>query len=593
MNLNAEQNEVVNTLSGNLCVLSAAGSGKTTTLIERIQNLVSSGVNQSDILAVTFMNKASAELKTKLSSRFLCDVSVGTFHTICRDILEKHGYTKLQEKQPVLYQVKRELEMKSGEKDLNIYEVLAWIAFQKSYGISPTDTPINKTSIYKVNELLRYYKLYEEYKTKNDLYDFDDWLLLALDICQKNPYLHTWKFVSVDEFQDNNVIQAKLVDLWCKDNLMVIGDYRQNLYSFNGSSINLILDFTKTHKDVKLVNLKTNYRSKKNIVDASNRFINPYYDKYDFNESSLSNDASDGTIEKYKFSTKQEEAKKVSSHIRNLINSGISPEDIAVLYRNNSCSDILEAELKAQNIKYTSSSSYTFLDKAEIKGIISILRLVYDTKDDESFEYLITKFRCHPLKYLSNSIISDIKNIAYEKDIPLYDAFLEMKFTKNPYQYRNRDEFVTAIKRLQALSKSNTTDKLINIIKSTFKLKEYIENKYPSSSFEDKVQTIENLKMYANGDLESFFKFVDNFNSNTTGSATKEGFIRLSTIHSYKGLESKYVYLIGLEEGKFPSDKAPILEEANIFYVGVTRPKEYLWVSSIGDSKFFNDYKIN
>lgn len=589
MEFNEAQLEAIKS-KGTVQVIACAGAGKSTALVERVKKLVEQGIKEEKILTVSFTNASGEDLRKKLSEKGLNNVSVGTFHAIAKNILESLGYEDLM-KQPNIYSVKREIERITKEKDLNIEDILSWISYQKAYMLSPTSKEYkDKESIYEDYLLKKSFKIYEDYKEKDGSYDFDDWLILLHKELSEGKG-RTWEYVMVDEVQDLSYIQHKLVSLLCStDNIFVIGDCNQCIFEWRAATPDLFENFDKNYENTKVINMNTNYRSCRNIVSAANEFIKPYNKDYDNYKDAVANNQEDGEIRCRIYPDRLIEGLETAKAIKKQIDEGIKPEQIAVIYRNNADADAVENYLKEMGIKYNISTNISFFDKKEIKGILAILRLIIDSTDDEAFEILFKECRFYPTTYYAGNLVSNLITEAGKKDISLYEAFMEHKWNK-PYESKNAQIFLDYISRLKIQrEKGIAIGKIIENIIKMFKIKEYIKSKYDSDTIDDKITSLYNITQISYG-----FKTIEDFISyccySSAPSKKKEGAVELTTIFKSKGLEYDYVYLIGLENEKFPSKRSTEKAEARVFYVGITRAKKGMVVSSIGRSLFYDKYE--
>lgn len=586
---NKEQQEAMNTVNGAVQVIAAAGSGKSSVLKARVEHMVNDlNINEKEILVISFTNATASELKKDLEDKLLFDVTVGTFHSICKMLLEGAGYKDLLN-QPRTYMAKREIEKVTGIKNLNMDDVLSFINYQKAFMITPNDSFKRKDCAYEEAEIRACYRAYENYKQNTGTYDFDDWIINTINDYASGKITKTWKYVLVDEMQDTNLPQYQLIKLWCPSgNVFVVGDISQSIYEWRGASPVLFANFHKEFSNTKIINMNTNYRSSTNIVERANKFIKPYSEKYGNYKDSVANNQGDGHIETHIFDDNHIEADAVVGKIKELIEAGADLNEITVLYRNNSHADIVESLLKREDIEYTLMSSQSFFDKKEIRGIAALLRLIAHSNDDEAFEICMNEFRCYPLTYFKKELMEELLMEAGKRDCSLFEAFMDHRFELD-WQIRNRNYFIDAINRLKLQNERRLpVDKLIDNINRVFKVPNMIYENYESNLWDDKLDSINNLREIAKGQmLESFLEFVVNGkprkNKKTKG-------VVLRTVHSMKGLQSKYVFLISLQSDKFPSSRSSIDEESHIFYVGVTRATEWQWVSSIGQSRFFEEY---
>lgn len=585
---NKEQQEAINTVDGAVQVIAAAGSGKSSCLKARVRHMVNDlDIDENEILVISFTNATASELKKDLEDELLFDVTVGTFHSVCKMLLEGVGYKDLLS-QPRTYMVKREIEKVTGIKNLNIEDVLSFINYQKAFMIMPNDTFKNKECSYDSAEIRACYRAYEDYKQNTGTYDFDDWIINTIKEYESGKITKTWKYVLIDECQDLNIPQYKLAKLWCPSgNVFAVGDISQSIYKWRGSSPELFANFYKEFPNTKIINMNTNYRSSTNIVERANNFIRPYSEVYGNYKDAVADNQADGHIETHIFDDNHLEADAVVEKIKELVKAGASLDEMTVLYRNNANADIVESLLKKEDIEYTLMSSQSFFDKKEIKGIIALLRLIAHSNDDEAFEICMNEFRCYPLTYYKKELMEDLLTEAGKRDCSLFEAFMDHRFELE-WQNRNRNYFIDAINRLKLQYEKNLpVDKLIDNIVRTFKVTNMIYDNYESNLWDDKLDSINNLREIAKGYmLANFLIFAE---SKPRKNKKTEGVV-LRTVHSMKGLQSKYIFLISLQEDKFPSSRSSIDEESHIFYVGVTRATEWQWVSSIGKSRFYEEY---
>lgn len=589
---NREQQQAIDFKDGACSVIAAAGSGKSTVLLNRIKKLVEDhGVFERDILAITFTRNTGDELTQKLKKMGFYHVNVGTFHSICAQILQREGMN-------ITHNLVQEWQIdncfRNIDQNADTKEIMNFISYQKNYMRTPDDEFVPKNSLYSENQLRTFYKAYENMKRKEGLYDFEDYLLLCLEVLQANPGKYTYEYILVDEHQDSNKIQNMLLKEWCKSgNIFVVHDYRQAIYGFRGGTTEYSMNFEKYWDNATVINMYTNYRSPKNIVEKANHFIKHYYGDYKHYVDAKAHNQEDGHIQVNSRYTREAEAIEVVNEIQKLINNGEKLNEIAVLYRNNKHADFVENELKRRGIEYDIANDSSFFKRKEIAGILSFLRLVKDTDDDNAFEGIF-KFRTYPLMYFSNQLLGKMRKYANKEGVSLFEALQKIDYSK-PWHKNSVQTFVKNIERLQnMLDEDEHVITLIDEVVKSFKIIEHIENNYKNmEEREERLNSIEVLKSFVkNNDLDQFLKYVY---TNTDKKKSKKDAVKLMTIHRSKGLEFNNVFVIGIQDGEFPNDREgvenDILEEARLFYVAVTRSKKNLWLSEIGqNNRFIREY---
>lgn len=596
INFNPQQQQAVSFGDGAMGVIAAAGSGKTAVLLGRIDNLITRRkVFPHNILAISFTNASATELKSRLSKmgeqhKF---VNVGTFHAICGRILYQEGI------EITGFNLIKEWQIdncfKNIDKKIDVKTVMNFISYQRNYMRSYDDEFVEKETGYPDDYLRQFYKAYEDLKKQKKLYDFDDYLLLCLDILKKNPGKYTYDYVLVDEHQDSNLVQNQLLKEWCQSgNIFTLSDFRQNIYSFRASNPDFAMYMSKYWKGAQTVNVYKNYRSPKNIVEQSNHFIRQYYKDYEHYKDAEAHHQENGTIEVRSHYDREVEGVEVAEQIEKLIDDNVKLNEIAVLYRMNAHADFVEAELKRRKIEYDIANDSSFFKRKEVAGIISVLRLIHNNTDDNAFEGVF-KARNYPLTYLSNKVFSDMQKYADTHDLSMYEAAVDMPYDKG-WQKKNVVVFQRIISNLKDKhEKGASVITLINDISRMLKLEETVKEKYSNKDeIEERINSIEVLKSFVKGNnLEQFITYVY---SNTSKKKTKKDAVKLMSIHRSKGLEFNNVFLIGVEDGKFPHAKSEIQEEARLFYVATTRSKENLFINEITptgrSTRFIEEYGI-
>ena len=585
---NEQQIKAINHINGPAMVVAGAGSGKSTVLVHRIDNLIENGVDQEDIVAITFTKNSADDLKRKLNNLGILDVRVGTFHSVLSRMLSDNGVNVFKTVPP--FEIKKAFNEVNFNSDVD--DILSFISYQKSYMRGYNDTFVAKESKYTDIELSQYYRIYEELKRDKNAYDFDDWLIEALKILKLKPNAFECKYLLVDEHQDNNLIQNLLIKEMCpSENIMVIGDYRQSIYSFRGAEPKYFMNFKSQYPNAEVIHLDNNYRSCEDIIHTSNRFIKNYFGGYEYYSDSVPTVKDKATINFEVYESKEDEAEEVADIIRDMIKfQGIKPKDIAILYRMNNMTSDIEVALTKRNIPYHIENDSNFFKSRQLIPIISVLRLIEDGNDDEAFLNLL-KSRCYPFTFIPKKVVPDIEMFAFENDLSYMKASVEMYLPQKQKQsFTNFKNIVTSL-RLRYVKNELDLKEVIEKIAFLLKMDDYIDSNWNGEEQDRRRESIISFTKFAqNSTIKSFLKFI---NSNNNNSKSKDAnAVQLMTIHRSKGLEWDNVFLIGLEEGKFPSKKATLEEEARLFYVATTRPKKFLHICQNGkDNIFGNQYR--
>lgn len=585
---NNQQMKAINHDENPCMVVAGAGSGKTCVIVNRIKRLVDE--DKGNIIAITFTRNSADDLKKKLEKLGVLDnVIVGTFHAICGRILSLEGiysHEKIKE-----YEIENLFNKLSPDQKVDMQDVQSFISYQKNYMRSYTDDFVYKDSAYTTEELRMFYKAYEEYKEARGIIDLDDLLLKAYDILKENPDKYTCDYLLCDEHQDANLIQNKLLRLLCpKENIMVVGDFKQAIYSFRGSIPEMFMKFDKEFPNARVINLDYNYRSRKSIVDNANIFIRNYYGGYKHYSDSKATIASSACIDWDTHGDIEEEADAVVDRIKEYLAEGIEPCEIAVLYRNNTQVQFVENLLKLEGIDYFIEKNGGFFQRKEISIILHMLRLIANNEDNMAFEGIVSS-RVHYFKFFKKTFMGDVRQMAGMMNISYLEAS-EMLHGLQPWQRKNITSFADAVHRLTEQYQNEVPlNRIVDNIINLLSLESYLEENYQGDELDDRLEAVENLKKFIRGNtVDSFLKYVYEKDDNKKKNDANK--VQLMTIHKSKGLEFKKVIMIGIQDGKFPSSKAnDIEEEARLFYVGITRPKESLYFSQIGiNSLFMNQY---
>jgi len=591
MTLNDKQLEAVNHTEGPCLVLAGAGSGKTRVLTERIIKLIDDGVSPYNILAITFTNKAAKEMRVRVQNK-IGDVAnsifIGTFHSfglrILRENYDAIGYSSnitILDTDDTKSLIKRILKENSFDPaDYDIKHIISKISSAKNDGISPLE--FSKLFLNEHDKVIGLvYEKYLKLLKENNSVDFDDLLLKPVEIFKKRKdilekYQERFRYILVDEYQDTNSIQYELCKMLAKkyNNIFVVGDANQSIYSWRNADYRNILNFEKDYKNAHVVLLEENYRSTNTILKAANSVI-----KNNNEGTKLNLWTSIGDGEKVEYIRVEDEIKESSfviNKIKELVSEGYSYSDFAVLYRTNAQSRTVEEAFVRNNIPYNIIGSYYFYNRKEIKDLIAYLNLIYNTNDSVSLERVINT----PKRGIGTKTIDNIRKKANMNDISLFDAIDSGKEL----------EFKKLILELIEDSKTmNLSDLIEDVLVKTGLRREYELDK--SIESDTKVENLNEFKSLAvnfedNGiyDLSTFLENIM-LVSDKGQYDEDDNNVNIMTLHSAKGLEFNIVFILGMEEGIFPHSRSfesakELEEERRLCYVGITRAKKKLYLLS-------------
>lgn len=589
MTLNDKQLEAVKHMDGPCLVLAGAGSGKTRVLTERIVNLIDNGVSPYNILAITFTNKAAKEMRTRVENKLGYETNsifIGTFHSFGLRILRENyvdiGYTSnitILDTDDVKVIVKRILKQNGYDPaKYEIRTIINKISSAKNDGISPNE--YSKLFLNDLDIVIGLvYKEYTKLLKDNNSVDFDDLLLKPVELFKKNKsilekYQERFKYILVDEYQDTNGIQYELCKLLAGkyENIFVVGDANQSIYSFRNADYRNILNFERDYKNAKVILLEENYRSTNNILKAANSVIKNNSEGKKLN---LWSSKSDGELITYvRCEDEIKEANYVITKIKELVQQGYKYSDMAVLYRTNAQSRVVEDAFVRNNIPHNIIGSYYFYNRKEIKDLIAYLKLIYNPNDSVSLERIINV----PKRGIGTKSIENLRNKATSNNMSMFDAIDSGKEL----------EFKNIILKLQEFSLNNNLSDLIEEVLTTTGIRmEYELNK--SLENEAKVENLNEFKtvalMFEESGIYDLQTFLENIALvSDRGQYNNDGDeVSIMTLHSAKGLEFNIVFLLGMEEGLFPHNRSfdslsDLEEERRLCYVGITRAKEKLYL---------------
>lgn len=599
--LNPAQKEAVETLEGPLLILAGAGSGKTKTLTHRIANLIAHGVQPGNILAVTFTNKAANEMRVRLWVILKPDVDeeidpprsfmpyMGTFHGIAVRILRIEADAAGLDRNFVIYdaddqislirRILKDLKL-TDNKNLKPKSIQAIISSEKNQGNGPDEYAAG--ALYpNQHNIAKVFRRYEEEKTKAGALDFDDLLLKELELLQKNlsvrkKWQEKFKHILIDEYQDTNVVQYNIVKLLVNEqkNICVVGDDWQSIYSWRGADFTNILNFERDYPGAKVIKLEQNYRSTGCILAASQKIINKNKTRTD---KTLFTEIGNGEpVEIESLRDETEEANYVALKIMNMQRQYPDYSDFAVLYRTNAQSYTFEKAFINMHIPYKIVGGVRFYDRKEVKDVLAILKLLISGRDKVSLERVV------------KNVISGVGEVSLGKILMAIDALPDDEPLKNPdilevlSAAKAKNGFGKLVNFVKKISLDDNPGEIVKKVIEYFDFKALTDDGTPSS--EERMANLEVLvsNAAAYDKLEDFL--VDASLMSSADESVVKNSVTLMTLHAAKGLEFPVVFMVGLEEGLFPSgraseDEAGLEEERRLAYVGMTRAMRKLFLT--------------
>lgn len=613
--LNDRQKEAVVNTDGPMLILAGAGSGKTKVLTTKVAYLIEEkNIDPNNILAITFTNKAAKEMKErifKLEGNSAFYIQISTFHSFGLKILKENcellGYEKnftildSDDSLSIIKKIMKELNIDANK--YNPKAIKNVISNNKNEIIDP-----EKYSLYVNTDFdeiaLEVYRKYEKSLKINNAVDFDDLLILPLKLFNNNPgvlqkYQEKYKYVFIDEYQDTNepqYILSKMISAKYK-NITVVGDADQAIFTWRGANYKNILNFEKDYKDAKVVLLEENYRSTKIILNAANNVIKNNKVRKEKNLWTQNEEGSKITY--YKAFDEKDESNYVVNEIKKLIEKGVNPKDICVLYRANAQSRTVEEAFLTSNISYNIVGSYAFYNRKEIKDLIAYLKLIYNNKDDVSLLRVIN----YPKRGIGNKAIENLAIKSNVLDKSLYEVIDSGKEL----------DFKNMIEEIKKEESHLTLTELIDMVLDKSGMKKSLEDE-KSIEADIRLENLEEFKSIAkameiNEGIVSLEELLDKLALVSDVSEQKndnEDKVTLMTMHAVKGLEYDYVFIVGVEEGLFPHSNSlesndELEEERRLCYVAITRAKKKLYlinarsrilygkVSSNVPSRFINE----
>ena len=603
--LNDKQKEAVIDDSKHLRIIAGAGSGKTRVLTMRIAYLIEQKhINPKNVLAITFTNKAANEMKNRISE-MLGEAGDGAFistiHSLCVRILKEEigvfGYPKnftivdADDQKTILKEAYKEFNI--DKKDLSYGSALDYIANCKYEELSYEKAMDQAYGEKKLVDKANVYKYYDERLKSLYALDFDDLILFTVRLFKLHKdILKKWSskfiYIHVDEFQDIDKTQYELIKLLSSthDNVYVVGDPDQTIYTWRGADVNIIVNFDKDFKNTKTIILNQNYRSTNNILEGANSLIK--YNKSRVPKDLFSENGDGDKIVHKTLPDETSEAYYIVSCIQSLLKQGYEYNDIAILYRSNYLSREVEKVFIENRIPYVIYGGIRFYERMEVKDILSYLRLIV-TGDDLAFQRVINQ----PKRGIGQKSIDTIFSLAKENNISMYEVVKQGLFAKNQSVL---ESFVDMVERWKSSLDGKPLEEVLTDVFEQSGYRSMLEKENETERIENVKSLIDDIKdyqeTYPGSTLADYLSMISLYTdkANTDGSAS----VSLMTIHASKGLEFKVVFVVGLSEGIFPSERTMleqkgVEEERRLAYVAYTRAKEKL---TLTDTSSFS-YVVN
>jgi DNA helicase-2/ATP-dependent DNA helicase PcrA len=596
--LNESQKVAASHIDGSLLILAGAGSGKTKTITTRLAYLISIGIDPSSILTLTFTNKAAREMQHRAFSMIKSASTMPllcTFHKFGLLFLKFH-ITQLNRKNNfiIIDTDDKKRILKSIDKELTTAMVASEISKYKNSILTPTEAKA-AAQLKLYVQIADIYEKYENYLQENNLVDFDDLLLLPYKILEQNKDLceqisQKYQYIMVDEYQDTNELQYRLLKKLCAshNNICVVGDDDQSIYGWRGATIKNILNFAEIFDNTTVIKLEHNYRSTDTILEHANQLIEHNRDR--MGKKLIGTKTKGNSIKVYESHDENEETRKICEDIHKLINNGVSPKDIAVLFRVNALSRSLEEGFNKARINYQLVGGMKFYERSEIKDLIAYFRVLTNKNDNFSIKRIINK----PKRGIGKTTIEKLDEKSIQSEISIFNIINsftpdELSALVGKKNARTLKVFVASIMDLEdTIAESKM--RFLDSFEDTFDFRASFEN-LPDGY--DRQANIDEFFGYIRDyfiqnphlELEDFLNEIAL--ESEQDSLTNEA-VSMMSIHASKGLEYKHLFIIGLEEGFFPiiGDGSDIEEERRLGYVAITRAMDELTLSFV-HSRFY------
>ena len=607
--MNERQKEAVQHTQGPLLIMAGAGSGKTRVLTHRMAYILAEEeVHPWNILAITFTNKAAREMKERVSQLVgpqAEDMWVSTFHSMCVRILRRDieilGYQRSfticdpSEQQTAMKRILKKLDIDSEKYD---YRMILNRISQAKNDLEDVEEFNKKYTGYVEQIIGKCYREYQKELAKSMTLDFDDLIMLTVQLFQKHPetlqyYQQKFQYIHVDEYQDTNHAQYRLVTMLAKKfkNICVVGDADQSIYGWRGADMSNILEFEKDYQNAKVVLLEQNYRSTKTILQAANHVIENNVNR---KVKKLWTENEDGQpITYYRAQSEQDEGRYVLSQIQSLLRDGYHYDDFAILYRTNAQSRVMEENLLKSNIPFRLVGGQRFFERLEIKDLLAYLRLIVNPQDDLSFRRIVNS----PKRGIGATSLAKLSDFAEVYQFSLLEASLQT--TLSPLSG----------KAAKALEKFATTIEELRKMQEFLSISEFVEQVIEKTGYLTSLEQQHTMEADARiENIQEFISVAKQFEQDRLEEESEESpllqfltdlslvsdvdsddgdgrMVTLMTLHAAKGLEFPVVFIIGLEEGIFPSSRSimehdDVEEERRLAYVGITRAEQKLFLTN-------------
>ena len=607
--MNERQKEAVQHTQGPLLIMAGAGSGKTRVLTHRMAYILAEEeVHPWNILAITFTNKAAREMKERVSQLVgpqAEDMWVSTFHSMCVRILRRDiellGYQRSfticdpSEQQTAMKRILKKLDIDSEKYD---YRMILNRISQAKNDLEDVEEFNKKYTGYVEQIIGKCYREYQKELAKSMTLDFDDLIMLTVQLFQKHPetlqyYQQKFQYIHVDEYQDTNHAQYRLVTMLAKKfkNICVVGDADQSIYGWRGADMSNILEFEKDYQNAKVVLLEQNYRSTKTILQAANHVIENNVNR---KVKKLWTENEEGqAITYYRAQSEQDEGRYVLSQIQSLLRDGYHYDDFAILYRTNSQSRVMEENLLKSNIPFRLVGGQRFFERLEIKDLLAYLRLIVNSQDDLSFRRIVNS----PKRGIGATSLAKLSDFAEVYQFSLLEASLQT--TLSPLSG----------KAAKALEKFATTIEELRKMQEFLSISEFVEQVIEKTGYLTSLEQQHTMEADARiENIQEFISVAKQFEQDRLEEESEESpllqfltdlslvsdvdsddgdgrMVTLMTLHAAKGLEFPVVFIIGLEEGIFPSSRSimehdDVEEERRLAYVGITRAEQKLFLTN-------------